>query len=759
MKPLTIGIVGNPNCGKSTLFNALTGSSQKVGNWPGVTVECKTGHFIHQQQTITVIDLPGVYHLSDLSQERSLDERIACDYILSQQADLIVNIIDCAHLERHLYLTTQLLAMQIPLVIAVNMVDVAKRRGIEIDFETLSKQLGCPVVPITANKRKGISQLKQTLITYDHKKWLTKDPIPYPFELRKILSELTDFISRENPAFTSFSQWLAISLLQQDISSQQKLSPKATELADQLRTRIEEECHEEVDILFAGTFYNFAHEVSQAVIISSVQKITLTERIDKIVLNRFLGIPIFLLVMYCMFLFAINLGGAFQDFFDIGSDTLFVQGTTQFLQYLQAPTWLIAILAAGFGKGINTTVSFIPPIGGMFLFLSLLESSGYMARAAVVIDRFMRLVGLPGKSFVPMIVGFGCNVPAILAARTLDNARDRTLTILMSPFMSCGARLAIFAVFTAAFFPSGGQNIVFALYFIGIGMAIITGLLLRKTVLQADLTPLILELPPYHLPSLMSLALHTWQRLKSFIFRAGKLIIPICMLIGSLNAINTDGTLNQQSSNSSSLLASIGRMVTPLFKPMGIEDNNWPATVGLVTGILAKEVVVATLNTLYTQEAHINGMTTPNVSLTQGFKEALMSVPANLKSLKDSFSNPILASAPDHTMNHRVYGVMYQSFGGPINAFAYLLFILLYFPCISATAVMAKELNKKWTLFSVLWSTGVAYGTATLFYQSATWRSHPFQSLYWILTMVTLFLSTVIILRQFSQQKTLALNY
>jgi ferrous iron transport protein B len=321
-------------------------------------------------------------------------------------------------------------------------------------------------------------------------------------------------------------------------------------------------------------------------------------------------------------------------------------------------------------------------------------------------------MGLPGKAFVPLIIGFGCNVPAIMATRTLENKRDRILAIMMSPFMSCSARMAIFAVFTAAFFPVGGQNIVFALYFIGITMAIFTGWFLRRTVLPGELTPFIMELPSYHLPSLKTLLMQTWNRLKTFLFRAGKLIVPICMLIGSLNAIKLD--------KQNSVLSYVGKKVTPLFSPMGIRQSNWPATVGLLTGTLSKEIVIATLNTLYSEEGHLTTIENTEFHFCKGMREALYSIPENFKALPGAFSNPLSASAKQLSINAQVYGYMYQQFGGKVGAFAYLLFILLYVPCASTMAVITKELNARWMVFSVVWSTGLAYAAAVLFYQM--WR-------------------------------------
>jgi len=344
----------------------------------------------------------------------------------------------------------------------------------------------------------------------------------------------------------------------------------------------------------------------------------------------------------------------------------------------------------------------------MFLFLALLEDSGYMSRAAFVIDRLMRVLGLPGKAFVPLIVGFGCNVPAVMAARTLENKRDRIITIMMSPFMSCGARLAIFAVFTATFFPHGGQNIVFALYLIGIFMAMMTGLLLRKTLLKGDATPLVMEMPAYHMPHVKTVLLHAWQRLKGFVFRAGKLIVPICVLIGALNSLNVDGTMNTGEGDVRSVLSSIGHAATFIFAPMGIQPDNWPATVGLVTGVLAKEVVIGTLNALYTQMGHV--------------------------------------------------GLMYQKFDGQIGAFAYLLFVLLYVPCISTVAAMLRELNRGWAVFSVCWMTGIAYGTAVVFYQAATWLRHPLSSTMWVVGMISLFFLTIGLIRWYAERDQLVIQ-
>lgn len=701
---MIVGLVGNPNCGKTTLFNALTGARQRVGNWPGVTVERKSGFFKSGDENIEVVDLPGTYSLIS---ENSVDEHIACEFIANRQADLIVNIVDASQLERHLYLTLQLIEMRVPMIVALNMMDVARKRNLHIWLEKLEKNLGVPVVVLEAHRGRGIEELKKKIA---EKGSVSAVEIPYPFVI---------------PASDSLPETIFLQ-------------------NENLQKQIQEKFGEDADILIADARYRFIQKIiSDSVVKSKKIFSTWTSYLDRIVLNRILGIPIFLAVMYCMFLFAINIGGAFQDFFDISSNTIFVEGFAQLLATLHAPNELIALLANGVGRGINTTVTFIPVIGAMFLFLAVLEDSGYMSRAAFVVDRLMRALGLPGKSFVPMIIGFGCNVPAVMAARTLENKRDRILTAMMTPFMSCGARLAIYAVFTAAFFPVGGQNVVFSLYLIGILIAVLTGFILRKTILKGEPAPLLMELPPYHVPNLKTIFLHAWQRLKSFVFRAGKLIVPICILIGALNAFNIDGTVNAGEGDANSLLSHVGRFATPIFAPMGMHEDNWPATVGLVTGVLAKEVVVGTLNTLYSQLGNAAMLSGNVFHFWGGLHDAVMSIPANLAQIGNSLGNPVLATAPVHTLSQSVYGIMYEKFDGQIGAMAYLLFVLLYVPCISTIAAISRELSRGWAIFSAFWSTGIAYAAAVGFYQAATFVQHPMNSFLWLMTLAISFALTI----------------
>jgi len=470
MKPLTIGLVGNPNSGKTTLFNALTGSTQRVGNWSGVTVEKKTGEFSVHKTRVHVVDLPGTYNLTTLSDKIAIDERIACDYILSRQSQLIVNVVDASNLERNLYLTTQLIEMGVPVIVVLNMMDVARQRGLHIDIKKLSKRLECPVVPLERNKEKGIKTLKEAVFNALSQGLSPSSVRPhYPEIIIDAQRLLAAEIAVQLPKQKSDSGLLSLRLLEEDHYAKSQVNASILNELDRQQHIVRKSMGDDSDIFIADARYGFVNDLTKDVVSKGDgKKRNITAIIDKVVLNRICAIPIFLLVMYALFLFSINLGGVFQDFFDIGSNTIFVQGLSYLFTEWGLPSWITAIIASGFGKGINTTITFVPIIGAMFLFLAFLEDSGYMVRAAFVMDRLMRALGLPGKAFVPLIVGFGCNVPAVMAARTLENRRDRILTVMMAPFMSCGARLAIFAVFTAAFFPKGGQNIVFALYLIGI---------------------------------------------------------------------------------------------------------------------------------------------------------------------------------------------------------------------------------------------------------------------------------------------------
>lgn len=741
---IKIGLVGNPNSGKTSLFNALTGARQKVGNWPGVTVERKSGHYHHGEQEVEVVDLPGVYSLDSIAGASSLDEKIAHDFALSHDADLIVNIVDASNLERNLYLTTQLLEMRVPMIVALNMMDALNEKGVVIDLEVLSDKLGCPVLPLVASRGEGVKELKEEIHSGVIGIGVSDVRIPYPESVDTAVTALSRQVE-EQLGYDINSTWAALKLLEEDETAQKRCGQTLVDAAQTLRFAVEDELKEEMDIIAADARYSFIAHVA-GVVVRRRDRIsaTLSERIDRVVLNRVLGIPFFLLMIYLMFMFTINLGGAFIDFFDILAGTVFVDGLGELLSAVGSPEWLTVLLASGLGGGIQTVATFIPIIGFLFLFLSFLEDSGYMARAAFVMDRFMRGIGLPGKSFVPLIVGFGCNVPAVMATRTLEARRDRLMTIAMAPFMSCGARLPVYALFAAAFFPSGGQNLVFLLYLIGIAMAVLTGLALKRTLLPGEGSPFVMELPSYHLPTLRGVLIHTWSRLRSFIFKAGKIIVPMVLLLNVLNSVGTDGSFGNEDGENS-VLSSIGRSITPIFSPIGMSEDNWPAAVGIFTGVLAKEAVVGTLDALYSQAAAADAPEEAAgeepFSFWGGIEEAFISIPDNLAGVSGTLLDPmgldvgdvssVESAAEEQEVAMGTFGAMVRLFEGTAAAFAYLLLILLYFPCVAVVGAVYREAGMRWTLFVSLWSTGVGYGSAVLFYQFATFGAHPIQSLVW----------------------------
>ncbi len=753
MKPdFTVGVVGNPNCGKTTLFNALTGARQHVGNWPGVTVEKKTGEYHFEKKLIELVDLPGTYSLEAADDQVSLDEKVARDYVASKQAHLIINIVDASNIERNLYLTSQLIEMRVPMILVLNMMDAVKQRGIKIDVDYLARVLGCPVIAIAASIGYGIDTLKAAINSAAITQPIPTVKIGYVPALEQAINDISPLLVESARTHHCDLRWLAVRLLEDDTLAKQIAGPSLLPAAVALQRRVEAATDDEIDILAADARYGFVNELTNGAVckLNEVGRHT-TDKIDSIVLNRFLGIPVFLLVMYAMFMFTINIGSAFVDFFDQFVGALLIDGLGQLLGTINWSQWLIVLITNGVGGGIQVVATFIPIVGFLFMFLSVLEDSGYMARAAFVMDRFMRMIGLPGKSFVPMIVGFGCNVPAIMATRTLENQRDRILTNLMNPFMSCGARLPVYALFAAAFFPVGGQNLVFGLYLLGIAVAVITGLIMRYTLFKGESAPFIMELPAYHMPTVRGVFLRTWDRLKSFLFNAGKVIVPMVLVLNFLNALGTDGTFGQENSNKS-VLSEIGRGLTPAFKPMGIEKENWPATVGIFTGVLAKEAVVGTLDALYSQLAATAPTTAEKKSfdLGQALIDACLTVPKNLQAVADNLLDPLglnigtvgdtEAAASEQEVNTGTFAAMQQSFDGKAGAFAYLLFILLYAPCVAATAAIYRETSRNWTLFVVFWTTGIAYMTATIFYQSMTYSQHPEYSLVWIMGLILVFL-------------------
>ena len=739
-----ISLIGNPNCGKTTVFNALTGSRQRVGNWPGVTVDKKTGNFSYDGHDIEVVDLPGIYSVTPTSVSGE-DEVVARNYLLSGEAQVVVNIIDASNLERNLYLTSQLIEMGVPVLVVVNMLDIAKQHKIKLDLKALENQLGCPVVGLIANRNKGVDELKKALVSFLDKPVMTKVSVHYNEVIEKAVAEISAKLSLGEK-----SRWFAVQLLEHTPGIESLFEEE--KLKDVLKIVEETDKHFEgnTDIEITNARYQLVSDIAEKVIVreGSVGA-TLTDRIDRIILNRWMGLPIFLLIMYVTFLFTQNFGAVFIDFFDILVGGIFVEGLGQLLASWGTPEWLTVFLSNGIGGGLQTISTFIPVVFFMFLFLAILEESGYMARAAFVMDRLMRALGLPGKAFVPLLVGFGCNVPAIMATRTMDRASDRIITVMMTPFMSCGARLPVYVLFATAFWPTNGQNLVFGLYLIGIAAAILTGYLLKRTALPGAAGAFVMEMPPYHIPTLKGVMIRTWDRVRTFMFRAGKVIVVIVACLAFLNSMGTDGTFGNEDSEKS-VLSEIGKTIVPVFEPMGIQEENWPAAVGVFTGIFAKEAVVGTLNSLYdtlsvdqAQEAAAAAAEEPegesSFSLSDTFSEAVGTIGENFAGLASAFSDPLgisvgdlsdeAAAAEEQGVSLGTIDTIKTLFGSTSGVFAYLLMVLLYVPCVAAVAAIYREVGTKWTIFACAWTLALGYSAATIFYRVANFAAAPVYSI------------------------------
>lgn len=696
-----VALIGNPNCGKTTLFNLLTGARQKVGNWPGVTVEKKFGYFQLQQDEIELVDLPGIYSLEQ--EYQGIDEQIARDYLQQDEIHLIINIIDASNLERSLVLTQQLREMGIPIIVILNMLDVAEQQGLTLTPGKLEEQLCLPVISMVASRKQGVSELKAAMVNDSEAS-------------RAPRSEETD---PEN----------------QDAEVGQQLT-------DPMLRR-----------------YHKSRQLVNGVVEVSPTRHSLSERLDSVVLNRWLGVPIFLLMIYLMFTFAVNFGAIFIDFFDILFAAVLVDGTSWLLEQLSMPPIVITLLAQGVGGGITLVATFIPVIGFLYLSLSLLEDSGYMSRAAFVIDRLMSGIGLPGNAFVPLIVGFGCNVPAVMATRTLGRDSDRLMTIAMAPFMSCGARLTVYALFAAAFFQQNGQNIVFGLYLLGIGLAIFTGWVFRKQMFPAEITPSFQEMPAYHVPVARNILLTTWFRLKGFTFRAGKTIVIVVIALSFLNSLGTDGSFGNEDSGES-VLSVIGKAITPAFAPLGIQEDNWPATVGLFTGMFAKEAIVGTLDALYTESESEADAGAPDLLGAAG--EAFTSIGTEFIALADTLTDPLGISigdvsdaeavAEEQEVQGSTLTNMANLFVSPFAAFCYLVFILLYAPCVAVLGAVNKEAGWRWTLLVFSWSTALAYIAATVTYQIGTFGTNPLFSSIWIGAMLLVLFAFISSLKRLSSK-------
>lgn len=722
-----VALIGNPNCGKTTLFNALAGQNRKTGNWAGVTVSQTKAHIKHPEHSFDLIDLPGIYGLSVA--ELTQDELVVKQAVERGDIDVYVNVLNAAAIERNLFLTTEILELDKPTILVLNMDDERAQSGKTINAQQLSTETGCPVISTTAIKGQGLNQLiEQVQLMLSGSGRVTH----YYAQLPEGLT-----LPAASTRSESVSKYLANS---KDVIKETKAI---------------------FDARFAQSM-----TLAKKITSESGDKKQPFSRIDYWLTKPFTGLLGFLLAMYLMFFFAINVANVFIDFLDIAAGALFINGVSQFLGWLGAPDWLSVILADGVGGGIQTVATFVPVIGFLFLFLTLLEESGYMSRAAFVMNDWLQSIGLSGKAFVPLLVSFGCNVPAVMATRQLAKQDERLITILMAPFMSCGARLSVYALFVAAFFTEHAALIVLALYVIGVLVAIATGLLMRKTILPGKPDPFVIELPKWRFPGIKFVLKTTWYRLRSFVIGAGKIIVVIVVILQIISSVGKDLSWNKAGSDDS-LLAVGSQMATPLFAPMGIDEENWQAVVGLFTGLLAKEVMVGTLDSLYSTQ--VEDEATP--SIADELSEALATIPANAADLAGALTDPLGLSltevgdeaemAENQEVSSQLFGIIREKFKDGYAAFAYLLFVLLYFPCVTVVGATAKEAGKNWATFSAVYSTVLAYVVATCFYQVVTFTAHPLFSSVWLTLSAASFVVFYMVLKKKAnapKNKTIPLN-
>lgn len=667
-----VALVGNPNCGKTTLFNALTGSNQYVGNWPGVTVEKKEGEAKQGDLQFTVVDLPGIYSLSPYSME----EMVARKFILNEQPDAIIDIVDATNLERNLYLTMQLLELERPVVLAVNFMDEVEKKGDVIDCSRLAASLGVPVVPISARDNVNIDRLVQEVHHQMHTGLTVEPDDLYDDFTHAIHHRISELIHDRAYEKGIPAHWASIKLLGGDDEVAKDLELDAATLAKIDAIAKEYESASPLgdrETLLADSRYRFVERVVR----SSVKKKdmqgkrTMTERIDAVATHRIWAIPLFLGMMLAVFLVTFSGPGAWlSDGIAWFVEEVLCPGVSGWLAALHAPAWLSGLLVDGLISGVGGVLTFLPMIALLFLFLSMLEDSGYMARAAFVMDRTLRHFGLSGKAFIPMLMGFGCTVPAVMGARTMENEKDRRMTILLVPFMSCGARLPVYGLMTAAFFPRYAGLVVFGLYILGPVMAIISGLILKRSVFQGEPAPFLLELPPYRMPTLHNIWLHVWERVRDFLTRAGTIIAVMSIAVWFLQ--NFSPSLHMVEDTADSILAVVGNFIAPVFAPMGF--GVWQAAVALLTGLIAKEAVVSSMSLFY------------------GF------------SLTD----------------YAAAGVAMAATFSPAAALAFLAFCALYTPCVAAIATIRREMNSlSWTALTLIWQLGVAWLVSFVVYRIA----------------------------------------
>lgn len=728
-----VALAGNPNSGKTSVFNLLTGTRQHVGNWPGVTIEQRRGTARLEGTHATVVDLPGVYSLLGGG---GPDQAVARDFLLGGGADLVVHVVDASNLERHLALTWELLDTGRPLLVVLNMVDEARANGLDPRADLLSGTLGIPVVPMVARRGTGRRELLAAIEDALAEPPRSEAPRYAPV-VERALAALQEAVGGGGPAQR---RALAIRLLE---GYEAPSSPDAAATLRHWTSVARNETGEDAADLTAATRFAWANRLASRSLGHGAcggRRKRVTDAVDAVALNAWLGVPVFLVVLYLVFVLSFSGGNILLDLFDGASAALFVNGLGSLLLHAGLPGWLVSVIAGGSGGGLNLVVTFIPPIAITFLLLAVLEDSGYMARAAYAMDRLMRRLGLPGNALVPMVIGFGCNVPAVMGARVIEDRRDRLLTVLMQPFMSCSARLTIYMAFAVVFFRGHGGQVVFLLYVLGIVVALLTALLLGRTALPGEPAPFVMELPPYRLPSLRSVGMQSWQRLRVFVLRVGRVIALVGLVLFVLPGIGLVGGRLQSTDVDHSLLAQGSRALVPVFAPMGLERDNWPAVSGLIAGAAAKEVVIGTLNGVYQRRSEADRLAAfRHPEVMRRLLDAARTVPANAAALATTFSDPLglsaLGSAGAAARSAGADSATLSALGStftPLSAFAYLVFVLLYVPCASTIAALRREVGWAWTAFSAFYGLAVAWAAATLFYQAGTAPLHPLSSLLWI---------------------------
>lgn len=637
---MIFALVGNQNCGKTTLFNQLTGSNQHVGNFPGVTVDSKEG-VMRGAKGCSVVDLPGIYSLRPYTAE----EIVTRDFILNQKPDGIINIVDATNIERNLYLTLQLLEMQIPMVLALNMMDEVRGNGGTIDVQKMSDELGIPVVPIAAAKNEGIEELVDSAVRAARTRTLPKrvdfcDDGP----VHRCIHAVSHLIEDHAQAAGMARRFAATKLIEgdEDIISRLLLNQNELEMVEHSIVEMEDEGKLDRNAAIASMRYDYIERLCSKTVVKcrESREHLRSVRIDRVLTNKYAALPIFVGIMLLIFWLTFDVVGAgLQDLLALGISRLSTLVDHGLTSYGMNPV-VHSLIIDGIFAGVGSVVSFLPIIVVMFFFLSILEDTGYMARVAFVMDKLLRKIGLSGRSFVPMLIGFGCTVPAVMATRTLPSARDRRLTILLTPFMSCSAKIPIYAVFTAAFFPQHAVLVMALLYFGGMVVGVLISLLLNHTVFRGNPVPFVMELPNYRLPTLKSVAMLLWDKARDFLQRAFTVIFVATLAIWFLESF--DLHLNFVTDSSRSLLASIGRILAPVFHPLGFED--WRVTTALITGFTAKEAVVSTLG--------------------------------------------ILTGAGTEHLSAALSGLF-----TPLSAVSFLTFTLLYTPCVAAIAAIGRELG------------------------------------------------------------------